>query len=887
MRISQLFSTLFGSSTGWKRAARVNCAVLIITSLILVPLSITAASYDNFQTILILGGDCAGMLIPAVNLALHLLINILSTLVLASANFFMQVLNAPSREELDYAHSKGFWFAIGAPSARNILMLPQFKKWCWVALLISSVPIHVLFNSTIFEIGYRGNDNEFSLTIATEDFIHGGPFFSPGASLFISGQQIVGSTGGSNRDDEFVVNDTAYGNAVSIEDYDVPESPIMQTLSKAAKQASTWTKIDPRTCWKSYINCRDLTRYRDLVVIIDKPTGWVRKDMWQLSTSQARFWDRYIPEDEPNHLFFHAQCAMELLNHGPESCFNHCRSALATQVLQNGEDYPPDNTASSPSNSRPKSLEIKPSESASYCFISSEVMSLVNGTAPSRVGEWNVSDFGYREDGSDYAQRQPGLQPDAFNLSAKYCLAETTDRLCHIALAPSLLLSVALTVAFKTVIALILTIVLIRRNQAPLVTLGDAVASFIENPDPVTVGFCILEQNDMETAFWSNELLKAGPRRWQPMQRMRRAAVPRSVWVSCYSLFIASITILGSLYVIGFESFSSSGFIPTDWNPPLFPYSRMTFIQAVLLANSPQLLLSLCYFAFNNLFTHLQMAKEWAMLSTEYRPLRVTDPQGEQFSTYRLQLPYKYSLSLMAISTVIHWVLSNTLYISITIQGYDRLSVRTDPILPPNTDVTIRYSAVAHAALLAASFALFFVPIFFSRKSLPRNSLNPAGNSQILSAACHVSTLLRNSDSQTGSHEDATELASSQPQLFPSLPLTAARSRACEEAESHGIQTIDAMATTEMQSGTDPEVSELSLLRECYNLEETISESQFGHEQGRRSLKKLSQSKIRWGVTKMTPEWYEKYAGDTPVDHLGFGVEEDMVCSPVSGNFYA
>jgi hypothetical protein len=25
----------------------------------------------------------------------------------------MQVLNAPSREELDYAHYKGFWFAIG------------------------------------------------------------------------------------------------------------------------------------------------------------------------------------------------------------------------------------------------------------------------------------------------------------------------------------------------------------------------------------------------------------------------------------------------------------------------------------------------------------------------------------------------------------------------------------------------------------------------------------------------------------------------------------------------------------------------------------------------------------------------------------------------------
>lgn len=82
MKISQLSSKLIiGRSTGWKKAARVNCAVLIIASLILVPLSITAASYNNFQIIFILSSDCDGMLITAANLALPLLINVLSTLV--------------------------------------------------------------------------------------------------------------------------------------------------------------------------------------------------------------------------------------------------------------------------------------------------------------------------------------------------------------------------------------------------------------------------------------------------------------------------------------------------------------------------------------------------------------------------------------------------------------------------------------------------------------------------------------------------------------------------------------------------------------------------------------------------------------------------------------
>lgn len=114
-----------------------------------------------------------------------------------------------------------------------------------------------------------------------------------------------------------------------------------------------------------------------------------------------------------------------------------------------------------------------------------------------------------------------------------------------------------LTVVAKTAIAFILTVVLTRRNQAPLVTLGDAIASFIEQPDPVTVGFCVLEQNDMEIAFWSNELLLAGPRRWQSRQKLRRDAVPRSVWVSSYSLFIVTITFSVSLYAMGLEWFSS------------------------------------------------------------------------------------------------------------------------------------------------------------------------------------------------------------------------------------------------------------------------------------------------------------------------------------------
>jgi hypothetical protein len=53
------------------------------------------------------------------------------------------------------------------------------------------------------------------------------------------------------------------------------------------------------------------------------------------------------------------------------------------------------------------------------------------------------------------------------------------------------------------------------------------------------------------------------------------------------------------------------------------------------------------------------------------------------------------------------------------------------------------------------------------------------------------------------------------------------------------------------------------------------------------SFKKLAQSKLRWGVVRMPPEWYEEYGQLGPVEHLSFGVEEDNPSDPVPGHLYA
>lgn len=63
------------------------------------------------------------------------------------------------------------------------------------------------------------------------------------------------------------------------------------------------------------------------------------------------------------------------------------------------------------------------------------------------------------------------------------------------------------------------------------------------------------------------------------------------------------------------------------------------------------------------------------------------------------------------------------------------------------------------------------------------------------------------------------------------------------------------------------------------------------HSRGRLTTKnffeKISQSKIRWGVIKMTPDFYKEYGTERGYGHLSFGVEEEKVLPPVNGKYYA
>lgn len=137
-----------------------------------------AVMYGKFRvvdyTITFFTGSCDTA--STVTIASHVVINILSTILLAASNFSMQCLSSPTRKEVDAAHARKHWLSIGTPTIRNLYFVSKQKALLWVILAISSFPLHMFWNSTVFQT--RMTNNYLAVTV-TEDFLNGGSWEIP------------------------------------------------------------------------------------------------------------------------------------------------------------------------------------------------------------------------------------------------------------------------------------------------------------------------------------------------------------------------------------------------------------------------------------------------------------------------------------------------------------------------------------------------------------------------------------------------------------------------------------------------------------------------------------------------------------------------------------
>ncbi|KAK1467406.1 hypothetical protein CMEL01_11399, partial [Colletotrichum melonis] len=116
---------------------------------------------------LIYEGDCST--VKRLDQWLHLLINLLGTGMLSASNYCMQLQAAPTRENVNAAHAKDKWLDIGIPSLRNLKYLSLWRRCSWALLALTSIPIHLIYNSAVFQ---SLSSHNYTVVVVKDSFLN-------------------------------------------------------------------------------------------------------------------------------------------------------------------------------------------------------------------------------------------------------------------------------------------------------------------------------------------------------------------------------------------------------------------------------------------------------------------------------------------------------------------------------------------------------------------------------------------------------------------------------------------------------------------------------------------------------------------------------------------
>lgn len=149
------------------------------------------------------------------------------------------------------------------------------------------------------------------------------------------------------------------------------------------------------------------------------------------------------------------------------------------------------------------------------------------------------------------------------------------------------------------------------------------------------------------------------------------------------------------------------------------------FYGTAFMANGVQLGLSLFSYFSNALFTSMFISHYWGKFIYKAQRLRVSVPKGAQKSSFFLSLPYRYSLPLLVCSILLHWLLSQSLFVIQTRGFYYTGQEDMDAgfARAPSLDASVLgYSAIGQVLSLALITVLFICLIFFGLRNLPSRS---------------------------------------------------------------------------------------------------------------------------------------------------------------------
>lgn len=389
----------------------VTASVVFVINLVFTVWAVKTSGPFN-GTITLQAGSCETT--KKLTVGLHLLINILSTLLLGASNYSMQCLSAPTRDEVDRAHSRGIWLDIGVPSIRNMRNISMRNIVLWWLLALSSAPLHLLYNSAVFS---TLSVSRYQVYIVSTDFVNGAPFdLSLGNSRQYYGQGEL------------------QGDLV----------PRFQSLLLYYQQhLSAFTRLENEACIEAYSPSIQ-SEYSDVILVS--------------STSNPNKSNSFIDGAfgvESTVLFPRANVTNTWI------CF-----------LEFQDQYS--------------------SEFSDTCDISQ---------VKENAQDWQIP--------CGAPEMDPAIPSESTEITASinYCLTVPAQEQCRLQLSRDIIIIV---IVCNLVKAICMGLIAWDTNSRPLVTVGDAIASFLSRPDPSTEGSCMVGKD----GFGRNQQWARRPAQW-------------------------------------------------------------------------------------------------------------------------------------------------------------------------------------------------------------------------------------------------------------------------------------------------------------------------------------------------------------------------------------
>ncbi|KAM5366859.1 hypothetical protein ACJZ2D_010311 [Fusarium nematophilum] len=335
-----------------------------------------------------------------------------------------------------------------------------------------------------------------------------------------------------------------------------------------------------------------------------------------------------------------------------------------------------------------------------------------------------------------------------FGSRVQYCLSKPVRQVCRVNF--SIFVASGIMVA-NIIKVVILAYVALCPPKEPLLVPGDAIQTFLTTPEQHSRGMCLVSMKCMKAQGIQGCIAPStapqSQRRWAAAASTRRWAATCLFYSialggSLFLLFRGITNLIGprdfkSIWNLGFGTTSDAALIYGVYESSDIPSTDLENVINVLLANSTHLIFSILYFQYNGLFTCMLLAREWPEFGRKRRALRVSSsPKGEQRSRYSLQLPYRFGIPLLIISILMHWMLSQSIFVVVIEQMAERSPyVKPSPL--KSLLATCGYSPVAMVFFIIGSNFMVIWVVVTACQRLPTAIPLVGSCSLAIAAACH------------------------------------------------------------------------------------------------------------------------------------------------------